>query len=78
MSKGRVKGGKGVSMICQRLRRCGNADKTRLWRWDTTVDKSGLGSGEKGRGRVDMISNVRQKRSEWESVIDGMVMLRLW
>jgi len=26
---------------------CGNVDKTRLWRWDTTVDKSGLGSGEK-------------------------------
>jgi len=42
------------------------------------IDKGGLGSGEKGRGRVDMISNVRQKRSEWESVIDGMVMLRLW
>jgi hypothetical protein len=46
VSKGRVKGGKGVLMIYQRLRRCGNVDKTRLWRWDA-VDKGGLDSGKK-------------------------------
>jgi hypothetical protein len=45
--KGRVKGGKGVSMICKReMRRCENVDKTRLWRVDT-VDKGGLDSGKK-------------------------------
>jgi hypothetical protein len=37
---------RGIDDICQRLRRCGNLDKTRLWRVDT-VDKGGLSSGKK-------------------------------